>query len=98
MLHGTVTRVDWMNPHVHFYIDVKEDSGKVENWDFEAGSPNTLMKSGWTRTTLKIGEQIIVKGCRAKDGLTHGNATSILSTDGKILLSGVVDGQNVVAR
>jgi len=98
LLHGTVTRVDWMNPHVHFYMDVKDESGKVENWDFEAGSPNTLMRSGWTRNTLKIGEQIVVKGCRAKDGSTQGNATSVLSTDGKVLLSGTVDGRNLVAR
>lgn len=97
-LRGIVTRVDWMNPHVHFQIDVKDESGKVENWDFELGSPNTLMRSGWTRSTLKTGQKITVKGCRSKDGTTQGNATTILSSEGKALLSGAAAGENLVAR
>ena len=88
LLRGTVTRVAWVNPHVRFYIDVKDEFGRVTNWDFELGSPNTLMRSGWTRNSLKIGEEITVKGCRAKDSATQGNATTILSSDGKVLLAG----------
>jgi hypothetical protein len=93
-LHGNVTGVDWMNPHVRFYLDVKDESGKVTSWEFELGSPNTLMRSGWTRGSLKIGDEITVKGCRAKDNPNQANATTILSSDGRVLLSG----QGLTAR
>lgn len=98
LLRGTVTRVEWMNPHVRFYMDVASQSGEVTTWDFELGSPNALMRSGWTRNSLKVGERITVKGCRAKDSATQGNVTAIFSADGKILLSGAADGQSLVAR
>ncbi|HTW66526.1 MAG TPA: DUF6152 family protein [Bryobacteraceae bacterium] len=97
-LHGTVTRVDWMNPHVRFFMDVKDQTGKTTNWAFELGSPNALMRSGWSRNSLKIGDEITVQGCRAKDNSNRGNATSILSSDGKILLSGFSSGQPLIAR
>ena len=97
-LRGTVTKFEWMNPHAHFRIDVKDDSGGVTNWEFELGSPNTLMKSGWTRNSLKIGDEVIVKGCRSKDYSNQGNATSILSGNGKIVLPGVSGGESLVAR
>lgn len=97
-LNGRVTKVEWMNPHVRFYMDVKDASGKATNWEFELGSPNALMRSGWTRNSLKVGEQITVQGCRAKDSSNQGNATSIESSDGKILLSGRSAGQTLVAR
>src|SRR5207244_11467558 len=74
-LTGNVTRVDWQNPHAYFYIDVKNtETGRVENWAFEMGAPSVIARSGWTKTTLKIGDVIIVEGTRAKDGGTHGNA------------------------
>jgi hypothetical protein len=98
VLHGTVTRIEWMNPHVRFHLEVKDESGKMTNWDFELGSPNTLLRSGWNRNSLKIGEEITVQGCRAKDSATQGNATTILSGDGKVLLSGAAAGQELVAR
>ena len=98
VLHGTVTRIEWMNPHVRFHLEVKDESGKMTNWDFELGSPNTLLRSGWNRNSLKIGEEITVQGCRAKDSATQGNATTILSGDGKVLLSGAAAGQKLVAR
>jgi Family of unknown function (DUF6152) len=97
-LTGRVTKVEWMNPHVQFYIDVKDPSGKLTNWVFELGSPNTLMRSGFTRNSLKIGEQITVQGCRAKDNSNQGNATSILSSDGKVLLSGRSGSQTLITR
>jgi hypothetical protein len=97
-VRGTVTKFEWMNPHARFYLDVKDDSGRITNWEFELGSPNTLMKSGWTRNSLKIGDEVIVKGCRSKDYSNQGNATSILSGDGKIVLSGVSGGESLVAR
>jgi DNA/RNA endonuclease YhcR with UshA esterase domain len=65
---GTVTKVEWMNPHARFYIDVKDQSGKVTNWEFELGSPNGLMRRGWTRNSLKEGDVVTVSGYHAKDG------------------------------
>ena len=97
-LRGTVTKFEWMNPHAHLYLDVKGDSGGITNWEFELGSPNTLMKAGWTKNSLKNGDEVIVKGCRSKDYSNQGNATGILSSDGKVVLSGVSGGQNLVAR
>ena len=97
-LRGTVTKFEWMNPHAHLYLDVKYESGRVTNWEFELGSPNTLMRAGWTRSSLKVGDEVIVKGCRSKDFTNQGNATSILSRDGKIVLPGVSGGESLVAR
>jgi hypothetical protein len=95
---GKVTKFEWMNPHAHLYLDVKDDSGKVTNWRFELGSPNALLRAGLTRNLLKAGDEVIVKGCRSKDFANQGNATSILSSDGKVILSGVVGGESLVAR
>jgi hypothetical protein len=86
-LTGNVTRVDWQNPHVYFYIDVKNpESGRVENWAFEMGAPTAIARQGWTKTTLKIGDVVIVEGTRAKTGGTHGNARSVyMANTGKKL-------------
>src|SRR5262245_45214799 len=59
-LKGVVTRVEWMNPHARFYIDVKTDNGQVTNWNLELASPNVLVRQGWSRTSLKIGDQVTV--------------------------------------
>jgi hypothetical protein len=85
---GTVTKVEWMNPHARFYIDVKDQSGKVSNWEFELGSPNGLMRKGWTRNSLKPGDAITVDGYRAKDGSNLGNARSINLADGRKVFAG----------
>src|SRR5262245_22277884 len=76
-LTGTVTKVEWQNPHVWFYIDVKGDNGVVANWGMEMGSPNGLMRSGWNRNSMKIGDVITVEGSRAKDGSNNGNARAV---------------------
>ena len=76
-LKGTVTKVEWMNPHARFYVDVKDDGGKVTNWEFELGSPNGLMRQGWTRNSLKIGDVVQVSGSRAKDGSNLVNASNV---------------------
>jgi hypothetical protein len=93
-LTGNVTRVDWQNPHAYFYIDVKNtETGRVENWAFEMGAPSVIAKQGWTKTTLKIGDVIIVEGTRAKDGGTHGNARSVyMASTGKKLGAGSSEG------
>jgi len=76
-LKGTITKVDWMNPHVYFYIDVKDDSGKISNWAFEMGPPRLLERGGWKKSTMKEGDEVIVSGTLAKDGGKHGNARSV---------------------
>src|SRR5881628_3876536 len=67
-LKGVVTKIEWMNPHTYFYLDVTGTDGKVVNWGMEMGSPNGLMRAGWTRNTLKIGDVVAVEGSQAKDG------------------------------
>jgi hypothetical protein len=76
-LKGVITKVDWMNPHVYFYIDVKDDSGKISNWAFEMGPPRLLERGGWKKTTMKEGDEVVVSGTLAKDGGKHGNARSV---------------------
>jgi len=91
---GTVTKVEWMNPHVWFYVDIKDDSGKVTNWGFEMGSPNGLMRGGWTRNSLKLGDMVTVEGSRAKDGSNHVNArTVLLAGTGQKLFAASSQGQ-----
>jgi hypothetical protein len=87
-LTGTVTKVEWMNPHARFYIDVKDDAGKVTNWEFELGSPNGLMRRGWTRNSLKSGDVVTVDGSLAKDGSSLANARTIKLADGRKVFAG----------
>lgn len=85
-LKGTVTKVDWMNPHVYFYLDVEDDAGNVANWALEMGPPNGLQRSGWTRSTMKVGDVVVVEGTLAKDGAKQANARSVtLASTGKRL-------------
>ena len=94
-LKGAVTKVEWLNPHVYFYIDVKdEQSGKVTNWAFEMGAPAVIQRNGWTRNSMKIGDMVIVDGTRAKSGAPHGNARSVtMASTGKKLGAGSSEGQ-----
>jgi hypothetical protein len=87
-LTGSVTKVEWMNPHARFYMDVKDANGAVSNWEFELGSPNGLMRQGWTRNSMKIGDTVSVDGYLAKDGSKLGNARNIKTADGKKLFAG----------
>jgi hypothetical protein len=85
-LKGIVTKVDWMNPHVYFYLDVKDEAGNITNWGLEMGPPNGLQRSGWTRNTMKIGDEVIVAGTLAKDGSNQANARSVtMASTGKKL-------------
>jgi hypothetical protein len=97
-LKGTVTKVEWMNPHARFYLDVKDASGKVTNWEFELGSPNGLLRAGWTRSSLKPGDDVTVKGFRAKDGSNLVNATSVVLSNGQGVLSGASSGENPATK
>jgi hypothetical protein len=87
-LTGTVTKVAWANPHTFFYIDVTNAKGEIEPWALEMGSPNGLMRRGWTRDSMKIGDVVTVTGSRAKDGSFKGNARSVTLSTGRKLFAG----------
>ena len=88
-LSGVVTKVEWQNPHTIFYLDITDDqTKKVTNWSFEMGSPNGLMRNGWTRNTLKVGDVVTVEGSLARDGSPYGNAQAVvLAGTGKRLFA-----------
>ena len=79
---GTVTDIEWLNPHAHFFLDVLEPSGKIARWEFELGSPNALMQHGWTRYTLKKGDMVTVTGDLARDGSNFAHARSVTLAGG----------------
>ena len=87
-MKGTVTKIEWANPHTYFYVDITDPDGKVVNWGMEMGSPNGLMRQGWTRNTLKVGDVVSVEGSQAKDGSHVGNArVVVLAATGKRLFA-----------
>jgi Family of unknown function (DUF6152) len=91
---GSVTKIEWMNPHVWFYLDVKDRDGAITNWGMEMGSPNGLMRNGWTRTSMKPGDIVTVDGSLAKDGSHRGNArTVLLKSTGQQLFAASSQGQ-----
>ena len=86
---GIVTKVDWMNPHVYFYMDATDEKGNIVNWALEMGPPGLLSRSGWTRNTMKVGDEVTVAGTLAKDGSNQANARSVTMTNtGKKLGAG----------
>jgi hypothetical protein len=89
-LTGAVTKVEWTNPHVYFYIDVRDEkTGKVANWAMEMGAPAVIQRTGWKRTSMKIGDLVIVEGFQAKSGRPHGNARTVtLASTGQRLGAG----------
>jgi hypothetical protein len=84
-LTGTLTRVEWVNPHAWLHIDVKGPDGKVTDWMVEGGSPNTLLRHGFTRNTLEVGTTLVISGYAAKDGSNRANGKDITFPDGKKL-------------
>ena len=99
MLNGVVTKIEWMNPHVYFYIDVTdEESGEIDNWAFEMGPPHMLQRRGWKRNTLTIGDTVEVDGTRARDGSLTGNARRVVMTEsGEVLGAASSEGQTITA-
>jgi Family of unknown function (DUF6152) len=90
---GTVTKLDWMNPHIWVYVNVKDASGKITKWQFEGGPPNSLRRNGWTKDSLKEGDTVTVEGIRAKDpvnaeGAYVGNARNVTLPGGRRVFSG----------
>jgi hypothetical protein len=85
---GTVTKFEWSNPHTWLFVDSRDESGKVTGWGFEMGSPNSLVRRGWTRTVLKEGDQVTVEGYCAKDGRNVANAANVTMPGGRKLFGG----------
>ena len=85
---GVVTKMEWMNPHPHFYVDVKDADGKVTHWNMELGAIPVLLKQGWRKDSLKQGDQITVEGSMAKDGSKSANARSVVLSDGRRVFAG----------
>ena len=85
---GVVTKMEWMNPHARFYVDVKDADGKVTNWNFELGAIPVLLKQGWRKTSLKEGDQVTVEGVMAKDGTNNGSARRVTLPDGRRVFGG----------
>jgi hypothetical protein len=85
---GTVTKMEWTNPHVWIHVDVKQPNGAVEKWAFEAGTPNVLFRRGFTKNSLLPGTKIVLDGYRAKDGSRRANGRDVTFSDGKKLFLG----------
>jgi DNA/RNA endonuclease YhcR with UshA esterase domain len=87
-LKGTVTKVDWRNPHIYVYLNVKDDTGKVTEWACEGGPPNVLLREGWTRNSVKEGDEVTIDGAVAKDGSKRCNSRSVNLADGRKIFAG----------
>src|SRR5438270_8829385 len=88
-LQGVVTKVEWTNPHARFYVDVKDKSGNLTNWNLELASPNALRRLGWTRDILKVGDEVSVLVAPAKDGTKMANARTVTLSDGRKMVAGI---------
>ena len=97
-VQGTVTKMEWTNPHARFYVDVKDESGKVINWNFELGSPNVLKRQGWSRDSLKVGDAVTVEAYLAKDGTNLANARRVTLADGRKVFAGSTAGEGGPAQ
>lgn len=87
-LKGVVTKVEWANPHARFYVDVRDDKGNVTNWNLELASPNVLVRNGWKRNSLQVGDAVEVSGSQAKDGSNMANARAVTLSDGRKVFAG----------
>ena len=90
-LKGVVTKVDWLNPHIYVYMDVKDQAGKTVNWSVEGAPPNTLYRLGWRKDTLKPGDPVTIDAFKAKDGSSTANARQVLLPDGRKVFAGSAD-------
>jgi hypothetical protein len=90
-LHGTITKLEWINPHSWLHVDVKNDDGTTTEWMVEAATPNTLLRRGFTRDTVKAGTEITVIGYQAKSGAHRANGRDLILADGSRLFMGSAD-------
>jgi len=88
---GKITKVEWTNPHVYFYVDTKDDNGKDVNYAVETGAPNGLYRQGWRKDSLRIGDVVTVESFRAKDGSNTVNARNVMLPDGRKVFAGSVE-------
>jgi len=91
-LNGVVTKVDWLNPHIFIYLDVKDDTGAVTHWQCEGGPPNTLTRNGWSKNSIKPGDQLTIDGWLAKDNSKTCNARSVKLPSGNSVFAGSTNG------
>jgi hypothetical protein len=91
-LTGTIVKVEWLNPHVWFYVDVKDEQGKVTTWGFSAAPPGALMRRGITKDALVIGAVVNVEGSRARDGSNNASGRSVTFADGKNVFTATNEG------
>lgn len=87
-LTGTVTKLEWMNPHIWVYLDVKDDHGSLQHWQCEGGPPNTLTRNGWSQNSLKADGQVTIEGFLAKDGSKTCNMRTVKLPDGRSVFAG----------
>ena len=85
---GTVTKLEWTNPHARLYVDAPDADGNIVNWNLEMGTPNTLMRNGWRRDSLKAGDVVSIQGWRARNNPHVGNINSVMLPDGKQVFAG----------
>jgi Family of unknown function (DUF6152) len=98
-MSGVVTRLEWTNPHVYLFIDVKDKAGKVTNWGFEMGPPHMLQKAGWKKNNLAIGETVDIEGWLARDGSHHANARKVTrKSTGEVLGAASTGGQTLTGK
>ena len=90
-ISGTVTKVEFMNPHIYYYVDVKDSSGKVTNYAVEGGTPGSLRRQGWGKVSLKAGDIVTVEGYMAKNGSNHVNGRNVTLPDGRRVFGGSTD-------
>src|SRR6267142_3019963 len=93
-LKGTMTKLEWQNPHIWVYLDVKDDQGNPQRWQCEGGPPNTLTRNGWSVNSLKVGDQLTIDGVLAKDGSKTCNARVVKLPDGRSVFAGSSGGDN----
>jgi hypothetical protein len=97
-LTGTVTKIDWLNPHIWLYVDVKDESGAVTHWQCEGGAPNSLTRNGWSKNSVKAGEEVIIEGFRAKDATNTCDSRTVKLPDGRRLFAGSAEDGGPAAR
>ena len=88
---GTVSKVEWTNPHVRFYVDVVDEAGEVATWNLELASPSALSRNGWTSRTLSVGDEVAVEGYEALVAPNRGNVRTVVTADGRSLFAGAAD-------
>ena len=88
---GQVTKIEWTNPHARIYVDVAQPNGSIVNWNVELAAVSALVRNGWTRSALKVGDTVSVEGLHARSGAPIANARSVVLPDGRKVLSGTVD-------